>query len=66
MNFFELILIVKSQFVQLFIILFVEFLALSFVNLFKFFNQKKKQKIKTKGFLMFSGGIERDQWHEIS
>ena len=65
MNFFELILIVKSQFVQLFIILFVEFLALSFVNLFKVFN-KKKQKIKTKGFLMFSGGIERDQWHEIS
>ena len=48
-----------------FMILFVEFLAWSFVNLFKFFN-RKKQKIKTKGFLMFSAGIERGQWHEIS
>ena len=33
-----------------------------FMPLFSFDNPWKHQK--TKGFLMFSGGIERDQWHE--
>ena len=64
--FFELSLILSSQFLQLFNILFVEFLALSFVNFCLNFSIEKNQKIKTKGCLIFLGDIERDQWHEIS
>ena len=29
-----------------------------------FYTPRKHQN--TRGFLMFSGGIERDQWHEMS
>ena len=34
-----------------------------FMPLISFYTPRKHQK--TRGFLMFSGGIERDQWHEM-
>ena len=34
-----------------------------FMPLVSFYTPRKRQK--TKDFLMFSGGIERDQWHEM-
>ena len=34
-----------------------------FLPLARFYTPWKDQK--TKGFLMFSGGIEKDQWHEM-
>ena len=39
------------------------FLLTYFMPLVSFYTPWKHQK--TSGFLMFSGGIERDQWHEI-
>ena len=27
--------------------------------------KKRESNLLTEGFLMFSGGIERDQWHEM-
>ena len=38
-----------------------------FVDLFFPFHESQKRRNikKTSGFLMFSEGIERDQWHEI-
>ena len=40
-----------------------EFLLTRFVPLLSFETPWKKQK--TFGFLVFSGGMERDQWHEM-
>ena len=33
------------------------------MSLVSFYNPSKHQK--TRGFFMFSGGVERDQWHEM-
>ena len=35
-----------------------------YMPLFSFYTSWKHQK--TRGFLMFSGGIEREQWHEMA